>query len=1286
MRLPLPITIQSSGGGSGHESYITTDNSEVRLNVNNLLSSITMKTSNATAVYVDSNQLVGIGTSNPVSKLTINDVNGTCLELVYNDTSRRAYIGVNSEGSLELRTYNNAIDFIDNDLYINQKIIYGGTLITATADQLNFNNVVAGTASSNKSLVLNNNKNIVGINSLSATTLGGTLSTSYQPNISSVNILNITSQYGLSLEGTNVVASATQLNYNSVIPGTASASKSLVLDSQSSISGITSISSTYLLGTIQTASQPNITSLGTLTNLVASGNVGINTNSPSAALEINDSSGNCLRLTYNSDKYGTIAIDSGGSFHFNPSGTAIVIKNNTNLTFSGTSVIQGLNALTATSLTGTLLTESQPNITAIGTLSSLNVNGNVGINNSSPNAQLEINSLSGNCLRISYGPSSTSTQHVDLSVDATGNFYITPTGNNINLPNNKSIRFGGTGTLIGIDALSVNSISGTMQTNAQPNITSVGTLSSLSASGAISSSTSISAPLVTGTLQTTAQPNITSLGILTGLNVNGNIINVQTLSATSINGTLLTNAQPNITSLGELSELAVNGPITKVTSITADKLYGVIQTAAQPNITSLGNLTSLYVSGTLSGVTTLTATSIVGQLTTASQPNITSVGTLNGLSINGNITGVTSLVATNLSGTIQTSSQPNITTLGTLGSLSVTNKITSGSLETGNITGTLQTVSQPNITALGTLSSLNINGSLGLGTITPNKKLEIYESNGDCLRLSRQSVYTDITIDSLGSLLISPTGPSITIGASTNFILSSCNISGVNALTATTVTGTLQTASQPKITALGVITNLKVNGYIGLNTVSPNSQAEFYSETGVCMRLSTIDNYCNFNLITNGLQISPSKSNIILSDNTNLNFGGTGTIVGIQSLSVINLGGTLSTASQPNVTSLGQLTGLVTLGSIGVYTTNPFASVEINNATGSCLRLSYDASNGDASSFVDFTVSSSGNLRIGPSGDSIIIGTNKNIVFAGTGTITGITTFNATYLGGLLTTAAQTNITSLGTLSRLQVNGAIGINVATPSGSFEVNSITGNCMRISKLDSYCDFTINGDGNTVIGPSGTSSVLTRQLFVGSSAGSVMPLEVGYTAYNMSGQYAYNNNLNSHGTVSAGNASIYNYSIRTAGRILAAGSVDIASDRRVKKFIEILPIEYCNKFIRNAQPVSFYWKNGDSQISLGYIAQDLIKLGFPDLVSRTSEPGIMLDIDKDGFISPQDIKFNISYDHIIPIIATVQKRSLVDIDTLQGEVSDLKQELKAMKFQMQEIQQLLAGYKNNTILNV
>lgn len=71
--------------------------------------------------------------------------------------------------------------------------------------------------------------------------------------INNANIVNFPnhngSSTGISLAGTLVTATATQLNYTTVTPGTASASKALVLDSSSNISGINTVGTTGAITT-----------------------------------------------------------------------------------------------------------------------------------------------------------------------------------------------------------------------------------------------------------------------------------------------------------------------------------------------------------------------------------------------------------------------------------------------------------------------------------------------------------------------------------------------------------------------------------------------------------------------------------------------------------------------------------------------------------------------------------------------------------------------------------------------------------------------------------------------------------------------------------------------------------------------------------------------------------------------------------------------------------------------------------------------------------------------------
>lgn len=84
------------------------------------------------------------------------------------------------------------------------------------------------------------------------------------------------SSSGLVLGGTLVAATATQLNYTSITtPGNAEASKAVVLSSNRDISNIRSLTATQLTSQLQTAAQPLVTSLGTLTGLSVSGDVTI---------------------------------------------------------------------------------------------------------------------------------------------------------------------------------------------------------------------------------------------------------------------------------------------------------------------------------------------------------------------------------------------------------------------------------------------------------------------------------------------------------------------------------------------------------------------------------------------------------------------------------------------------------------------------------------------------------------------------------------------------------------------------------------------------------------------------------------------------------------------------------------------------------------------------------------------------------------------------------------------------------------------------------------------------
>jgi hypothetical protein len=75
---------------------------------------------------------------------------------------------------------------------------------------------------------------------------------------------------------------------------------------------------------------------------------------------------------------------------------------------------------------------------------------------------------------------------------------------------------------------------------------------------------------------------------------------------------------------------------------------------------------------------------------------------------------------------------------------------------------------------------------------------------------------------------------------------------------------------------------------------------------------------------------------------------------------------------------------LTASGNVGIGTTAPLRRLDINEASGNCLRLIYNDADGSAANYADFLVSSSGDLTIDPSGDDILLLAGTNLSFATT--------------------------------------------------------------------------------------------------------------------------------------------------------------------------------------------------------------------------------------------------------------------------------------------------------------
>ena len=122
-------------------------------------SSFLVKTGNNHSFYIDKYSNVGINTTSPGAQLEIASTNGACVKLRYGATSATSNISMNSSGHMTLATSGNEI-ITSSNLNISSHngtttgLKLNNTLVVATASQLNYNTVTAGTAVAGKVLVV----------------------------------------------------------------------------------------------------------------------------------------------------------------------------------------------------------------------------------------------------------------------------------------------------------------------------------------------------------------------------------------------------------------------------------------------------------------------------------------------------------------------------------------------------------------------------------------------------------------------------------------------------------------------------------------------------------------------------------------------------------------------------------------------------------------------------------------------------------------------------------------------------------------------------------------------------------------------------------------------------------------------------------------------------------------------------------------------------------------------------------------------------------------------------
>ncbi len=787
----------------------------------------------AETMRITSVGLVGIGTNAPDAQLEINSSTGNCLRLTYNDANGSATnysaLTTSSDGKLTL---------------------FSSGLITFIESTNSFD--IAG-----------HNGTTLGLK------LAGTLVTS---TAAELNLLD------------GVTATTAKLNYVDVTPGTVAATKAMVVDASRNI--------------------------GNLNNLKTTGSIGVNSSAPDKQVEINSATGDCLRLTYNTStgsaiNYADLLTSSDGNLTLLSSGLTTFIDVTNNLDIAGhngttlglklagvlvTATAAELNLLDGVTSTtaelnyvdttaGTvvaskaMVVDSSRNIT---NLNNLRTTGNLGINSSAPDRQLEVNSATGACLRLTYNTSTgTAINYADFSTSSGGNLTINSSGLTTFIDTTNSF------DIVGHNASTLG----------------------LKLAGVLVTATAAELNLLDGVTSTTAELNYvdTTAGTVVAskamvVDSSRDIANLNNLKTTGTIG---------INSSAPSKQVEINSSTGDVLRLTYNNATGTATNYSDFGVSSGGNLTILS-----SGLTTF-------------------IEATNNLDIAGH-NGTT--LGLKLAGVLVTSSAAQLNYVNVTPGTAAASKalVLDSSLDIAGINVlSADTINVDNLVITGTsgVDTLNTTGNVGINTTALDYGLEVNEATGNVLRLSYNDENggpatnrVDFQVSSTGTLSISAIGTAASVNianhngstlglqlagtlvtatatqlnynvvtpgtatASKALVLdSNLDIATINSLTATSITGTLQTAAQTNITTVGILAGLVASGVVNLS--SHNGTTTGLQLSGTLVTSSAVQ--LNYNNVTPGA--GTASKTLVLDSSKNIS--------GINVVSMVTLNTTIDNAT-----------------------------------------------------------------------------------------------------------------------------------------------------------------------------------------------------------------------------------------------------------------------------------------------------------------------------------------------------------------------------------------------------
>ncbi len=458
----------------------------------------------------------------------------------------------------------------------------------------------------------------------------------------------------------------------------------------------------------------------------------------------------------------------------------------------------------------------------------------------------------------------------------------------------------------------------------------------MESTGSLSGGNLVSATYLTGTLTTAAQPNITSVGTLTSLAVTGNV-----------------SANYFIGNGSQLTDL--NGAnISNVANANYANFAGTVITAAQPNITSVGTLTSLTVTNNANSGNIYTGNlSLTGQVITHMIPGNDNTYDLGNSSYEWRNAYISSNIFIGGSGAYLNAVGEVIHS----NAMYIDNNLSTGSL-TSRGDATLQgnaTISG-NLTVSGTTTFINVTEldvkdpliSLGGSTNGANATSYDGKDRGLWLRNYKSDASGPVNMfmgwdTSNGEFAL---GSNVSVSSDVVTFNSFGNIRGDAFIG--NLSGQVLTATQTGITTVGTLTNLTIAGNLQVNaTANVNSliasglsYPTSDGTSGQVLQTNGSGTLSWATISTSSITNGTSNVNVVNNGNVNISSGGVANVLTVTSTGA-NISGTLNVTGNvvaDNTTVTKLIIGTTQIGQTVATTTSigsqPIANVAKSGVTG----------------------------------------------------------------------------------------------------------------------------------------------------------------------------------------------------------------------------------------------------------------------------------------------------------------------------------------------------------------